>query len=413
MRIGIFTDVYPPFINGVSTSVLVLHKALVKLGHEVFIITVNNEKLKYNVEDPNIIRIPGIPVGIYDYRLTGIYPLRIINKIKKLNLDVIHSQTEFGIGTFARIISRQFDIPLVHTYHTMYEDYIYHVTKGHFNKPSQKLIEQLTKFYCDKTAQELIVPTKKAYDLFKEKYSIQRAVHIIPTGIDLSKYYKENYTKEQINKLKKQFNLTNDDFVVLFVGRLGQEKNIEFLIDAHILLSKKNLNCKLLIIGDGPLYKKFKTKIKKYKLEEQIILGGSVPYEEIGIYYQLASVFATASTAETQGLTVIEALASSVPILVINDESYAATLESGYNGYMFQTKKDYRKIIEHLYKNPKTLNIMKIQARNSSEKHSSLIFAQNVLSVYKLAIGEVNLEIKKTFFSRFKKVVMKNWKKKK
>lgn len=413
MRIGIFTDVYPPFINGVSTSVFVLQKALEKKGHEVFIITVNNEKIGYNTKENNIIRVPGIPTGIYDYRLTGIYPIRAINKIKKLNLDVIHSQTEFGVGTFARIIAKQFDIPLVHTYHTMYEDYVYHVTKGHFNWPSQKIIEQLTKLYCDKTASELIVPTKKAYDLFKEKYNVTRAVHIIPSGIDIENYYEENYSKEDVAKLRKKYGLRPDDFVVLFVGRLGSEKNIGFLIDSHISLCKKYKNCKLLIIGDGPLMNEFKTKITKLKLTEQIILGGRVPYDKIGIYYQLGTVFATASTAETQGLTVIEALAASVPILVIDDESYDTAIEEGFNGYKFQTKRDYRKIISRLYSDPDKLNIMKLQARNSSTKHSSKYFAEQVIKVYEIAIGDVNTESKKTFLTRLKKVVMGSWKKKK
>ena len=168
MRIGIFTDTYPPFINGVSTSIVNLEKALKEQGHEVFIVTVNPENMSYKFEnDERVIRIPGIPIGIYDYRLTGIYPLRAINKIKSWNLDIIHSHTEFGIGTFARIIAKQLDIPLVHTYHTMYEDYVHYITKGHFDRSSKKIVEYLTMFYCDKTAKQLIVPSKKTYRLFK------------------------------------------------------------------------------------------------------------------------------------------------------------------------------------------------------------------------------------------------------
>ena len=158
MRIGIFTDTYTPFINGVTTSVVMLKNALEKKGHTVYIVTVNHEDLKFKYkEDEKIIRIPGVPIGIYDYRLTGIYPLKAINKIKKWNLDVIHSQTEFGVGTFARIIAKQFNIPLVHTYHTMYEDYIHYITKGYFKKSSKKLVEYFTLFYCDKTISELVV----------------------------------------------------------------------------------------------------------------------------------------------------------------------------------------------------------------------------------------------------------------
>ena len=134
MRIGLFTDTYPPHINGVATSVLMLKKALEKKGHQVFVVTVNNDSLEYKYEeDEHIIRIPGIPIGIYDYRLTSIYPIKAVNTIKNWNLDVIHSHTEFGIGTFARFMSKQFGIPLVHTYHTMYEDYIHYVTKGYFD----------------------------------------------------------------------------------------------------------------------------------------------------------------------------------------------------------------------------------------------------------------------------------------
>ena len=182
MRIGIFSDTYIPQINGVSTSIEMLRKGLEKKGHKVYIVTVNPNSLKYSY-DKRVLRIPGVPIGIFDYRLTSVYPARAIKKIKSWNLDVIHSQTEFAIGTFARILSKQFNIPLVHTYHTMYEDYVHYITKGYFKKTSKKIVEHLTLFDCYLTATELIVPTKKARDLFKDKYQVKRDVHIIPTGI--------------------------------------------------------------------------------------------------------------------------------------------------------------------------------------------------------------------------------------
>ena len=129
MRIGIFTDTYTPFINGVTTSVLMLKKGLEDKGHKVYIITVNPESMHFSLDSTGtILRIPGIPIGIYDYRLTGICPIKALRQVKKWHLDVIHSQTEFGVGTFARIVSKQFGIPLVHTYHTMYEDYVHYIT---------------------------------------------------------------------------------------------------------------------------------------------------------------------------------------------------------------------------------------------------------------------------------------------
>ena len=208
MRIGIFTDTYTPFINGVTTSVVMLKKALEKKGHIVYIVTVNAENMKYQIEDNGkVLRIPGIPIGIYDYRLTGIYPIKAKKLIKKWNLDIIHSQTEFGIGTFARIISKQLNIPLVHTYHTMYEDYVHYITHGYFNKSSKKIVEYLTLFYCDKTISELVVPTKKAYELFKQKYKVDRNVYIVPTGIDIEKFYIEKNPKLNIIEKRKELGI--------------------------------------------------------------------------------------------------------------------------------------------------------------------------------------------------------------
>ena len=208
MRIGIFTDTYPPFINGVSTSVFMLKKALEKKGHEVYVVTLNTENMHYKFDENNtVLRIPGVPIGIYDYRVSGIYPIRAMNIIRKWKLDVIHSHTEFSMGTFARIISRQFNIPLVHTYHTMYEDYTHYITKGYFDKSSKKIVEYLTLFYCDKTANELIVPTKKTYDLFKQKYEVDKNIYIIPTGIEIERFYVENVDKKKVNSIKEKLKI--------------------------------------------------------------------------------------------------------------------------------------------------------------------------------------------------------------
>lgn len=386
MRIGIFTDTYPPFINGVSTSITMLKRALEKMGHKVFIVTVNNEKMSYKYEEnETVIRLPGIPIGIYDYRLTSIYPIRVINKIKNWKLDVIHSQTEFGVGTFARLIANQFHIPLVHTYHTMYEDYVHYITKGYFNGTSKKVVEYLTKFYCDKTATELIVPTKKAYDLFKEKYKVDRNVHIIPTGIEIDRFYKENFKKSEILSLRKKLSIQDTDFVVLFVGRLGQEKSVDMLIDSERDIIKKHPNVKLLIVGDGPDMDLFKNMVKEYQLENHVIFTGKVPYDDIPLYYGISDVFATASQTETQGLTVIEAMAASLPVLAIDDESFRMIVKNGVNGYLFRDKDEFLSKIAIL-DDLETVKQMGKQARNSAEDHSSKYFAKRVLEVYQMAI---------------------------
>ncbi len=405
MRIGIFTDTYPPYINGVSTSIQMLERALRKKGHQVFIVTVNPENMTYKYEK-NIIRIPGIPTGIYDYRLTGIYPVRAIKTIKKWNLDVIHSHTEFGIGTFARIIAKQLNIPLVHTYHTMYEDYVHYITKGYFNDTSKKIVEYLTKFYCDKTAKELIVPTKKAYDLFKEKYKVDKNVHIIPTGIEIDRFYKENLDNKKIEKTRNDLKLKKDDIVILYVGRLAEEKNVEFLIENQEYFVKKNKNIKLLIVGSGPDYDKYVKKSEK--LKENIIFTGKVPYEKIPYYYNLGTVFVTASTTETQGLTLIEAMSTSMPVVCIDDESFKNTVIDGLNGFIFKNKKEYRKAIDNLINDNKLLKKLGEQAKISTAEYSSKYYAERVLDVYKKTINEN--KTKKTFLGRTKEVIKNGFK---
>ncbi|MBQ9071652.1 MAG: glycosyltransferase family 4 protein [Bacilli bacterium] len=406
MRIGIFTDTYPPYINGVSTSIQMLENALRKKGHKVFIVTVNPDDMTYKIEsNGRIIRIPGIPTGIYDYRLTTLYPIKAVNAIKEWNLDIIHTHTEFGIGTFARVIGKQFDIPVVHTYHTMYEDYVHYITKGYFDGPSKKIVEYLTKFYCDKTIEELIVPTKKTYDLFKEKYKYDRNVHIIPTGIEIERFYKEKMNTEKLESLRNKLNINKDDILVLFVGRIAQEKSVDFLINNHKELVKRNKNCKLLIVGDGPDLEKYKKLAKKNKIESNIIFTGKVAWDEIPLYYNIANIFVTASHTETQGLTVIEAMASSLPVVALNDESFNTTVIDDLTGYLFNNKKEYLNSMYKLVDDKSLRDRMASQGRINSETYSSKYFADRVLSVYKIALKGRPLKKDKSFFSRLKNTI--------
>ncbi|MBQ9019618.1 MAG: glycosyltransferase [Bacilli bacterium] len=389
MRIGIFSEAYTPYISGLVTSEVMLKKALEKQGHEVYVVTANLESFKYEYDEKErILKVPGIPTGIYDSRFTSIYPVRAVNKIKSWKLDVIHSQTEFAIGTFARILAKQYNIPLVHTYHTMYEDYIYYITKGYFDKSSKKLIEYLTKFYCDTTATELIVPTNKIYKLFKEKYKFEKNINIIPTGIEVERFYKENIDQKKLQELKKYLKLDKNDFILLFVGRLAEEKNIEFLIKNHKELVKKHKNIKLIIVGDGPDKEKYEEYSKSLNIENNVIFTGKTKWEDTPYYYHIANVFTTASKTETQGLTVIEAMASNIVPVCMKDEAFQSMIDEELDGLLFETEEEYRNQILRLYKNKKELEKFDKQARIKSDTYSSKYYAERVLAVYKRAIKE-------------------------
>lgn len=410
MRIGIFSETYTPYISGLVTSEVMLKHALEKEGHTVYVVTANIESFKYEYDEKErILKIPGFPTGIYDSRLTSIYPVKAANMIKSWNLDVIHSQTEFAIGTFARIIAKQYNIPLVHTYHTMYEDYIYYVTKGYFEKSSKKLLEYFTKFYCETTATELIVPTTKTYKLFTEKYKFDKNIHIIPTGIEVERFFAENIKKEYINDLRNRIGLSKKNFVIIFVGRLAEEKNIEFLINSQKELNKKYKNIKLLIVGDGPDKEKYEELTKQLNLEENIIFTGKAAWDDMPYYYHNADVFATASKTETQGLTVIEAMASGVVPVCLEDEAFQSMVTDKLNGLFFKTNKDYENIIFNLYENRQKLKWYDKQARIQSEHYSSKNYADRVLEVYNRAIKEKKLEYRFGFISKLYQTIKRRF----
>ena len=383
MRIGIFTETYTPYISGLVTSEVMLKKALEKLGHEVYVVTANLQSFKYEYDEKNrVFRIPGVPTGIYDSRLTSVYPIKAIKTIKSWHLDVIHSQTEFAIGTFARILAKQYNIPLVHTYHTMYEDYIHYITKH----SSKKLVEYFTKFYCETTATELIVPTTKTYKLFKNKYNFEKNIHIIPTGLEVERFFTENIKLKDVLDLKKSLNISKKDFVILFVGRLAEEKNVEFLIKAQATLVHQNKNIKLLIVGDGPDKEKYENYAKKLGIEKNCLFTGKAAWEEMPYYYHVANLFATASKTETQGLTIIEAMASSVVPLCIKDEAFESMVTDELNGLFFTTETEYIQKVNDLIKDKNKLTKLNNQARIQSEQYSSNFYAERVLEVYKRAI---------------------------
>lgn len=394
MRIGLFTDTYPPFINGVSTSVLMLKQGLEKLGHEVYVVTVNDESFSYKEED-GILKIPSFPIGLMNFRQTGIYPIKAFNIIKKWKLDIIHSHTEFSIGTFARLISKQLNIPLVHTYHTMYEEYIYYITKGYFNSASKKLVEYLTLFLCDKTIDELIVPTEKTKELFKDKYKVKRDVYVIPSGIDTTRFYKENIDKNEIINLKKDLGLKKTDFIVLYVGRIAKEKSIDFLINNFNSVLNRIPKAKMIIVGDGPDIKDLIDLTRKKGLENKIIFTGKAPWTDVPKYYSLCDVFVTASKTETQGLTVMEAMGASKPVVAIRDESFELMITDKKDGLFFDDEKSYVDMIYEVYKNKKLRDEISFNARLTADKYSPYNYAKNVLKVYEKVISKDTNVVKK------------------
>ena len=309
MRVGIFSDTYRPQVNGVVSSILTLEKELRKKGHKVYIITTTDPDAP--TVEPNVLRIPSVEFKpLPQYRLGMLYSSKIIKKIKRLELDIIHSQTEWGVGTFARFVAINLEIPLVHTYHTLYEYYTHYVTRGHFTVPAKKLAAAISKFYCEK-CNALIVPTRKVEDILYS-YDVDKDMNIIPTGIELDKFYRENYTDEEIRFMRENFGIKDTDFLCVYIGRIAKEKSIDVLIDMFSKITDETY--KFMIVGRGPVIEDLKEQAEKLGINDRVIFTGEVPHDKVPVYYQMGDVFLNASISETQGLTFVEAMAAKTPV---------------------------------------------------------------------------------------------------
>ena len=378
MNIGIFTDTYYPQVSGVVTSTMILRSELIKLGHNVTIITVTFPNAE---EQEGIIRLPSIPFFFLPSQRVGmIYSHKIMNKIKKLDLDIIHTQTEFSIGIFGRIVAKRLGIPVVHTYHTMYEDYIHYVSRGIMLKPASQFAKKVSKLYC-RDCSAIIVPTVKVKEAL-EQYGLKRHIDVIPTGVNIEPFKRSNYDEQLIKDEKKSYGINENEPVVLFVGRIAKEKSIDVIINSMNQLIKKMPNCKLLIVGDGPERENLEELTNNLGISKFVVFAGEKPWADIGKYYQMGDVFVGASLTETQGLTFAEAMAAQIPVVAKYDKNLDGIIEDKINGRVFYKDEELAGILYEVLMDKEESNSMVKNAYGGIEPLSSKCFGENVEKIY-------------------------------
>ncbi|MBL7575331.1 1,2-diacylglycerol 3-alpha-glucosyltransferase [Peptoniphilus asaccharolyticus DSM 20463] len=397
MKVLIATDLYKPQINGVVTSVLNLSEELRKLGVEVRILTLSNS-FKSHYEN-GVYYISSFPVKVYpDIRasLSVIDPI-ILSAIE-WRPDIIHTQNEFSTFNFARIIATAAKCPIVHTYHTMYEHYVKYVTKH--QKAGEKFLHSFLKRVF-KSCQRVIAPTAKAKESLIDM-GMNVEIDVIPTGIDLSKFSNEVDILEK-NQIKEKYNIEKDDFLFMFLGRVAKEKNLDEVIENFVKLQRDYANISFLIVGGGPYLDELKKKVS----HEKIVFTGMVSPDEVGKYYGVGDAFLCASQSETQGLTFVEALANSLPLLCKPDECLDGLLEVGFNGYYFNNYIEFKESAEVLFDKVVRDKLRK-NAYISSKKYSKENFAMEVLELYKMVLLNYNyISLPKRPIVKVKKMVKK------
>ncbi|MTT30789.1 glycosyltransferase [Terrilactibacillus sp. BCM23-1] len=332
MNIGIFTDTYYPQVSGVSTSIMILKKELEKLGHCVYIFTSSDSKADLTQEKGFVFRFTSFSALIVPERRLAISGfIKATQLAQRLQLDVIHTQTEFSMGLIGKHVAKKCNIPLIHTYHTMYEDYLHYIANGWIITP--KLVEKLTCRFC-KQAHTIIAPSEKVSNKLRT-YGVQNQIEIVPTGIDFSVFQTSADQVEKQRHLRKQIGLKLDDIVILSIGRLAEEKNIDTVIKAMPEVKKNHREAKLVIVGDGPSRSKLERLTRILHIEDTVFFVGEKEWKDIPAYYHLGDVFVSASTSETQGLTYIEAMASEIPVIAKKDSSITPLIETQVTGFLF------------------------------------------------------------------------------
>ncbi len=310
---------------------------------------------------------------------------QFIKEIIDWKPDIIHTQSEFSSYIFAKKIAKKLSMPVIHTYHTMYEDYT------HYFSPSKRVgIHAVKEFirFVSKNVDAMIVPTTKISNVFAD-YNLDCPVTVIPTGINLRLYdapVKESDTKE----LKDLLGITATDLVMVSVGRVSKEKNIEEII--RYIKETDIKNAVLVIVGDGPQKEYLETLVKELEIEDAVKFTGMIEHTKVHNYYKIADVFVSASKSETQGLTYVEALASATPILCKTDDCLIDVLSEGKNGYSFNNAEEFSQKLNK-FRDKKFQKEMAAYAENSTHKYSKETFAKTVLDFYIKTIDEKNMKI--------------------
>ncbi len=334
MRVAIFSDVFFPQFNGVTTTVYQSAKSLMENGHKVIIFTVfsNAEKhIDSNIRDIEIVSLPNIPTSIY-FSLRFALPLGFsLNKIRKFKPDIIHSHTPFAVGLEAVICSKFFKIPLVGTHHTFYDDYLKHVKLDY--KWGKKLSWKVTVAYYNR-CDLVLSPTKSLADALIA-HGLKKPIRLLQNSIDMN-LFKPVASQTEKERFKK--NHAVQGMSIIFEGRLSYEKSLDQVVKAFGLMLKERPGLKLMLVGDGPERGNLEKLAENLKIRDSVIFTGCVPYgEKVVETYQANEVYVTASKSENMPVSILEAMGCGLPIIAVKERGLSELIHDNVNGFFAKT----------------------------------------------------------------------------
>lgn len=346
MKILITTDLFTTDTNGVVTSVKNLWDELKKKGHDVRIITLSESRHSHS--DGVVYYIRSMPIGVYpNVRMALSYRHPLIKELIEWRPDVIHSQCEFFTYQYALRIAKHTGAPIVHTYHTLYEQYVTYAI------PSKRLgryvVRVLTRKRLKK-ADRIIAPTHKVEQALND-YGLTQAISIVPSGINLDQH-RVRITAEERAQKRRALGIGDEHFALLNLGRLGTEKSLDALLELFARAAATEDKLRFLIVGDGPARENLEQQAASLGVTDKVIFTGMVRPGEVQEYYQLGDAFVSASTSETQGLTYIEAAANGLPLLCRRDPCLAGVIRQGENGFEYDSEAEFLDYVRQICHDP-------------------------------------------------------------
>lgn len=381
-KIGIFTDSYRPYNSGVVRSILTFSKELTAQGHELYIFAPSYRDCE---KEHRVFRFASIPAPTNpEFSLAVPISFSLRPTIKKLDLDLIHVHSPFLLGRVGAKYAKRLDIPLVFTFHTLYDQYVHYVPFG------KNLTRELTQKFCSDFANNcdlVVVPTGVVKQYLLE-LGVSSPVEVIPTGIVISDF---EQGKDQF-WLRNQYDIPPSEKVLLFVGRLGKEKNIPFLLDAFEKVKESLDRVTLVIVGGGPEEEALKSLTQQLNIDKKVVFTGNLSPQDVIKCYHGADLFVFPSITETQGLVVGEAKAAGLPVVAVNAFGVSEMVVDGEDGFLTEIDvQEFSKKISLLIKDDSLYSKMSKQAKMNAQLISSKNCAHRLAQCYKKLLGyEIN-----------------------
>lgn len=373
MKIGMVTACYKPMINGVTRMIDLYKERLEQEGHEVTVFTLGEPDLAG--DDPHIIRSPAWPLGD-----TGYYAAVRHKKEAQIQLgqmDIIHCHHLFMSLEFAH---RYGQAPIVYTNHTRYDLYADVYVRSLLPFLPETAIQHTMRYLWPKLtnlSDAVISPSASVRRVMRE-FGVSRPIHVIENGVDL-----KPFSQPSQPLCKQTFQLSDDDLLAVYVGRLSPEKNLPVLIDEFIQAQRQRPHIHLLLIGDGPLTDKLQEQINAAALQKNIHFIGAIPSAEVPNYLAAADLFVTASVSEVHPLTVIEGMAAGLPIVGRAAPGLTDCVTPGRSGLLVSTEQGaLAQAIIHLSDYPHQRQQMSHAAQQESQHFDIERTTQATLALY-------------------------------